>query len=505
MIIKSEMYPHQKEAYEKLKRLKVGALYMEMGTGKTRTALELIKLRLDLNKIDHVIWLCPCTMLDTDDLLDNINEHSDLAEAPGLLTLMGIETLSTSERACRKLLSIVSTKRTFIIIDESNLVKNHNAMRTRHILQIAEQCKYRLILNGTPISKNEKDLFAQWYMLDWRILGYMSFYSFAANHLEYDPDRPGRIRRVLNVDYLTDKIAPYTYMVKKEDIKEILPLPCKTYRTAYFELTQDQESHYAFVRDLFLASLLYDEERIGSAAIYRTFTALQDVTSGRRITSEVDEKIQHEPMFENIADNPRIKCLLDEIDGTEDKIIIWCKFTNEVMDIVHALTEKYGEGSAIPFFGKTTRKQRRLAKERFQGKAQFFVANKACVTYGLNLQFCHHMIYYNNDWDWATRAQSEDRVHRAGQTETVRIVDICANSTIDERVLDCLSRKERLSDCFKEALKTRNIYEWIDGKDTNDTNRTDGDTEKRGRERICKSPRDREGGRVLATALSDKL
>ena len=60
--LKTQLYPHQVAAVEKLKRVKVGALYMEQGTGKTRTALELIKLRLDAGKINSVIWLCPCSV-----------------------------------------------------------------------------------------------------------------------------------------------------------------------------------------------------------------------------------------------------------------------------------------------------------------------------------------------------------------------------------------------------------------------------------------------------------
>ena len=35
---------------------------MEMGTGKTRVALELINIRLQKDRIDHVIWLCPCSV-----------------------------------------------------------------------------------------------------------------------------------------------------------------------------------------------------------------------------------------------------------------------------------------------------------------------------------------------------------------------------------------------------------------------------------------------------------
>ena len=119
-------------------------------------------------------------------------------------------------------------------MDESNLVKNPFALRSIHITNIASRCPYRLILNGTPISRNEADLFSQWYLLDPRILGYKSYYSFAANHLEYD-DNTHRVRRVLNVDYLTEKISPYSVQLKKSDV---IKLPAKRMTTRKFYLTQ---------------------------------------------------------------------------------------------------------------------------------------------------------------------------------------------------------------------------------------------------------------------------
>lgn len=111
------------------------------------------------------------------------------------------------------MLKLVEQYDCYLIVDESNLVKNHLAKRTQNIIRLAEKCKYKMILNGTPITRTEQDLYAQWYVLDWRILGYKSFWSFSANHLEYDDT--GRVRKCLNTDYLTEKIGPYSYQIKK--------------------------------------------------------------------------------------------------------------------------------------------------------------------------------------------------------------------------------------------------------------------------------------------------
>jgi len=450
MILKTDLLPHQTLAYEKLRHLKVGALYMDMGTGKTRTALELIARRYAAGKIDNVLWLCPCSVKDG--IRSNIAEHTDGAD---FIHIYGIESLSQSDRLYLKLLDMVSKTKSMLVVDESNLVKNHFALRTSRIQAIGQLCSYRLILNGTPISKNESDLFAQWYILDKRILGYNSFWSFAANHLEYD--EYGKVRRCLNIDYLTRKIAPYSYIIKKE---ECLKLPEKKYSIEYFDLTEPQHWEYERVKDRLLA----DVNEFDSTTIYRLFTGLQQVTSGRYITSF--KPLKSAPMFDNPLDNPRIDTLLDDVryfDG--EKIIIWCKYVHEIKDVQAVLADKYRAENAVLFYGDIKVNRRNEQIQRFRDKAQFLIANKTCGGYGLNLQFSHNMIYYSNDFNWATRAQSEDRVHRIGQDFNVNISDICARKKIDGMILDNLYRKENLADRFKRELKVNrnNIAAWLDG------------------------------------------
>lgn len=453
MTLKTELLPHQIPAVDKLSKLKVGALYMEMGTGKTKTALELIALRIAAGKVDKVLWLCPYSVKAT--IKAEINKHAENAA----VRIEGIESLSSSTKLNCELLEYVQESRTFLIVDESNLIKNHRAQRAVNIERLAKHCPYRLILNGTPISKCEKDLFMQWYILDWRILGYQSFWSFAANHLEYDEKRKGRILRCLNVGYLVQKIAPYTYQIKKE---ECLTLPGKYYHTWHFSLTEKQHEEYIDVKNEFLMQI----DEFNSTTIYRLFTALQHVTSGNRIVSKYNQLLETMPMFTDITDNPRIQALQDVIYRIGDeKAIIFCEMTKEIEDVYKVLS-KY---KAVKFYGGMNAKKRTKAIEEFKTEARYFIANKACAGYGLNLQFCRYVIYYSNDWDYATRTQSEDRVHRIGQNDIVHIYDICAEDTIDGRILECLNKKERLADKFKSKIDKKkdksSLGRWIDGED----------------------------------------
>ena len=107
MKFKTELLDHQRKAVDKLKKLKVGALFMEQGTGKTRTALELINIRLNKWKITHVIWLCPCSVKEN--LRRDIIKHTG-EDQHNLITICGIETLSTSIKWNSYLLDIVNKK-----------------------------------------------------------------------------------------------------------------------------------------------------------------------------------------------------------------------------------------------------------------------------------------------------------------------------------------------------------------------------------------------------------
>jgi len=457
MKTKTKLLPHQEAAVEKLKHLVVGAMYMEMGTGKTRTAAELCVMRLNQSKIDHVIWLCPCSVKAN--LATDLNKHLDGWR--GVITICGIETLSSSVPAILDLLELSENKRCCLIVDESNLVKNPFALRSQHISTIAKNCKYKLILNGTPIARSYADLFWQFYILDPRILGYKSYYSFARNHIEYDAKIPGKINRILNTQVLTDKIAPYTYQVKKD---ECIKLPDKRYHTYWCRMTAYQESIYGELADRYLMEL--DEMR--PETIYRLFGVLQHCISGIEVREhgELGKKghyLEHREIFDD-GENPRLNLLSRIIkdDIGDDQAVIFCKYTHEI----HKISRMLGDAAAL-FYGELPLKKRQASIDRLKvGDAKYLIANKTCGAYGLNLQFCYKMIFYSNDWDYATRIQAEDRIHRIGQRRDVDIYDIITEYSLDEKIYKCLNRKGRLSDEFKKDMAAKkNMREWLFGKD----------------------------------------
>ena len=120
----------QNEAIEKLRHWKVGALFMEAGTGKTRVSLELV------NRIscDAVLWIGPLRTLE--------NTRTEINKWGGFhvpVSYVGVESLSLSDRIYLKTIEFLeSYSKSFIIVDESLKIKNVTAKRTERILALSK-------------------------------------------------------------------------------------------------------------------------------------------------------------------------------------------------------------------------------------------------------------------------------------------------------------------------------------------------------------------------------
>jgi len=356
---KTSLYSHQRVAVEKLLPLSVGALFMEMGTGKSRTAIELAARW----NVANTIWFTPVSLKET--VRREIRKHvawsrpyvfGPRTRMRGLprhfWTVVGIESMSSSDRQILCAHALVNSK-TLVIVDESSFIKGHRAWRTLRITDIGKKAGRRLILTGTPMSQGVEDLFSQFRFLDPRILGYTSWYTFARNHLEYSDKYPGLIVRSHNTALLADKIAPWMYQVTKD---ECLDLPSKIYKTVYYQMSVEQEIAYERAKWEILMSC----DEVDSYVIFRLFTALQQITSGYwRRGNEIVE-----------LPDRRFDLLLTLLDGITGKSIIWCKWLRSLHKIVDALGDK-----AVSIYGALSERQRTAALDRFRfGDARFLVA-----------------------------------------------------------------------------------------------------------------------------------
>lgn len=444
---KTELLSHQKEAVDKLLKVKASALFMEMGTGKTRTAIEFARLRT--GKFDKLIWFCPVSIKKT--IYNEILKHTSLEQEKicffdsktnpknipkdCAFYIVGLESMGSSDRVILTVASIVTDK-TFIVVDESSFIKGHKSARTLNITKICSSAKYRMLLTGTPITQGVQDLYAQMKFLSQKILGYNSFYAFAANHLEYSEKYKNLIVAAHNIPYITSKVAPYSYQITK---RECLDLPFKTYKKYEFKLTLQQKDEYQKAKEDILYSVPDDE--ITSYTIFQLFSALQQITSGFRY-GEPSIKMEHY----------RIRTLKEVLQGIplDKKIIIWCKYSYSLQHIYEELSKKYGNISL--HYGDLTEKERAKSIEKFRKDGRIFLSTMATGGYGLTLTEASYAIFYENEFKYSHRLQAEDRIHRIGQNESCTYIDIVSVSGIEERIMDSMSKKENTVSSFKRKL-----------------------------------------------------
>lgn len=459
---KTKLLFHQVEAVNKLLPSKVGGLFMDMGTGKTRTITELIFRRK--NKIDKVIYFCPVSLKET--IRQELLKHTTLTDQDiylfdhktternvptAFVYVAGIESMSSSARVICTANSLIN-ENTFVAVDESSFIKGHRSLRTERITKISERARYRNIMTGTPLSQGIVDLFAQMRFLSPKILGYNSFYSFAANHLEYHEKFPEMIVRAHNLEYLAAKIKPYIYQVTKE---ECLTLPPKLYETRYCSMTEEQHKWYDRIKDEVLSEI--DPDDWDSVQIFRLFTALQEIVSGF-----LNWKGKHYEF-----DNNRPETMLGFIRSVpeNEKIIIFCKFQYDIDTIKSTLSKEYGEESVVVFDGRDNPKKRNLIVEQFEKEARFMAVTQSTGGHGFNWQnYACYGLFYTNGFKWSERNQAEGRIEREGQKKKMTFGDVYCINSIDRRIDEAMTKKGSVVRQFRnevEMVKKDRIKELI--------------------------------------------
>lgn len=379
---------NQQEAIEKLQRLKVGALFMGCGTGKTQTAITLIN---GTNDVDLVLWVAPLRTINS------LKEEVALCNSRYDITFYGVESIGQSDRIFLEVLELVkSYERVFIVVDESLKIKNLKAKRTKRLIKIGNECEYKLILNGTPVTKNILDIYAQMTFLSPRILQ-RNFYQFRDDYCMYWQKKVNgvvketHITGFANVVHLLNLIEPYVYECSLD-----LPLT-KHYTVVYWRMTEEEKAEYEGLKAL-LIEFAEDKD-------HSVLGLLQ--------------KLQHSYCLAK----EKVECLKGRID---ENTIIFCKFKQS-----EEFLKKLYPDTKILTYGKNS--------------------------FGLNLQNYSKIIYFDKTFDYAFREQSEARIYRTGQQNNCEYIDLTGDLGLERLIDSCIAKKIGLVEAFK--LKGNNLKE----------------------------------------------
>lgn len=387
----------QVKGIEKLRRYKVGALFMEAGTGKTRPAVELA------NSIepDYVLYLAPYRAIHSDNKKESVVYQVNLWGGFNCEhDFIGIESLSNSDRIYLQFYSrLQKAGRSVIIVDESLKIKNWEAKRTQRIINLGTLSEYKLILNGTPLSRDLLDLWAQMEFLSPKILK-MSQAEFKNTFCEYlnIEKRIGhrRMNREFiigyhNVDYLYKLIEPYVF---ESDLDIDANLQ-------YFELPFSLSTEGKKEHDILKAKYL-DDERMEML--------------NNNIFLEITQKLQH-----NYSLTPEKFDILGNLirNNIPSKILVVAKYIDSQREI----------------------------KRRYPG-IRILSWQKNALS--LNLQDYNILVKWDKHWDYALHEQIEYRIYRQGQAHDCKIFDFKGNVGLEIMMADNVQNKGRLLTYFKD-------------------------------------------------------
>lgn len=383
---------HQEAGICHLQDWRVGALFMEPGTGKTRVAMELV------NHTDctDLFWICPLRTVDA--VRDEVDKWGGW-KIP--VSYYGVESISASERIWFELLEKVSVSvMPFVVVDESLKIKNSQAKRTKRMLELGRIAQYKLILNGTPMSRNMLDLWSQMEFLSPKILN-MTERQFKNTFCKYTTvtKRIGNrqyskeyITGYENVDYLYSLVRHYVYHC---DLSLNIS---QNYRSLYWALDDDSKEEYQRLKELYL-----DDETLQ--------------WKNNNIFIEMTQKMQHVYCCDS-GKFEVLDSLFQEIP--EERTIIFCKY----VDSRNECEKRYQNAKVLSY-----------QKESF----------------GLNMQHYNHTVYFDKIWDLALRLQSGRRTFRTGQEYDCHYYDLTGDVGLESMIDRNIEKKVDITEYFKRV------------------------------------------------------
>ena len=467
-------YKHQLTALEKSWNKETYAYFMEMGTGKTKVLIDNMSMLYDKGKIDGALIIAPKGVVKTwyeQELPTHLPKHIENVTVlwqPNItkkqqekleslfeietalhIIIMNVEALST-DKGVKFASKFLNSHKVLMAIDESTTIKTPTAKRTKNIIGLGKYAKYRRIMTGSPVTKNPLDLYSQCEFLDPWLLDFTSYYAFRNRYAEMKTMHlRGRSIQVVsefkNLGELSETVKTFSYRVLKEDC---LDLPPKNWIKRYITLTPEQKKVYDQMKKAAIAVL--NGKVTSTMTVLTQLMRLHQITCGH-FTAD-DGSVQ-------TINSNRIKELMNILEETEGKAIIWANYQKDITQIVESVEKEYGPGSVVDYYGLTAQEDRQDNIRQFQSdpKCRFLVGTPSTGGYGITLTAANTVIYYSNGYDLEKRLQSEDRAHRIGQKKNVTYIDIIAEDTVDEKIVKALRDKINIaSEVLGEELK-----EWI--------------------------------------------
>lgn len=469
-----DLWAHQKSALAKSQSEANLALFWEVGTGKTRATIDILRYRYaahnrmlktiifapkivttnwkrEIAKYSRihpwdVIVLTGSAKRRAKDFVDAVSDGGVLSKSKIVVT--NYEALQMDELF--KLFKQWAPEA--IVGDEAHKLKNPESKRAKRCVELADKAHYHYALTGTPILNSAMDIFMIFRFLDQGRTFGKNFWVFRSTWFEDEnagwAGQDGHFAKWVP--------RPETYQMFNEKMSKIairaiksecLDLPPFVRKEVHVELSPEQKKLYKQMKDEYIAYIddleKTDQPRavVAQLAVTKALR-LQQIVTGFAKTDEGE--------IYKIENNPRIdalKELLEELTPNH-KVIVWSTFHENYLDIANvckALKVGYTE-----LHGKiSSQKVREDNIKRFDNDpdCRVLIGNQKAGGIGINLIESSVSIFYSKNFSLEDDIQAEGRNYRGGSEKhkSVTRIDIVSPETIDELITQALAAKQKIS------------------------------------------------------------
>ncbi len=480
------LWSHQKTGIARALAMGDYAFFMDMGVGKTRTTLEVLRNHYNAHKrILRTLILCPRIVVDNWPeefakytkvpperivmLLGDAKKRKAIWDAAmsrfggNFIAVTNYEKLvdmvrvtdprtgkEKRENRADTFLALLQWEPEIIIADESHKLKDLKSARTQAVLTLASRfmnpaVKHKYLLTGTPVLKDPLDLFSQFLILDDGATLGKEFWPFKLRFME---DRNAQWKGKPNyfpkweikagaLDEINAKIQTRSMSVKKEECMDLPPL---VKERRYVDLSPEQRRLYMEMKRDFI-TFINDKACTAQLALTKALRLMQ-ISSGY-VQAEDGSKtsLKNTPKMEALSD------LLEEL-APRHKVLVWACF-KENYEQIRKVCEDLGL-QFIELHGDVSDKDRFASIKRFNEdpSVRICIGHPGSGGIGVNLTSSSYSVFYSRDFSYGNDAQARARNYRGGSEVHDRVthIDLVAKGTIDEVVLSRLEKKEEISE-----------------------------------------------------------
>lgn len=463
------LYPHQIFGVNSiLSRLGYG-LFFEMRTGKTLTTLIGLSILRKAELIKSALVIAPMSAIGAweRDVEKNLN-------APIMPTLI---RLNGKKIDLEKILSEVEfpifithyefliTKkykevfRPFVqkhwrelkgalIFDESHRIKNPATKRFKGVMDIAPLFKRYILLSGTPIGNSIEDIWTQSVFLGFQYFTGNNITQFRRVFMIPHPAGFGFVPAGGSVKKIKEKLKTVSMFVRQKDVFKKL----QVYREKFdYRLTSEQKDVYDSIANELIA-MVNDRVISVSEGIARSIKLAQ-ICSGF-----YQEKNPGDEVFEELDHSNRDKVFLDLIEDVKGNLVIWHEYNADIKILRKVLKDT---GRKVFVIAGDVKKEKRveIINEWRDTDRAVLLTKPSLLGEGIDLSKAEVAVYWNHNYSYINRFQSESRIIAPGKPIAV-LWSLYAPKTIEESILNVISRGRSID----EEIKENNFYSFVMGE-----------------------------------------